>query len=72
MSTMDELIKQITERTGISEEQARGAVELVVEFLKQRLPEPAAGYLDTAITSPKADGAVGGIMDRLGGLFGGK
>ena len=43
---MDELIKQVVERTGISEQQARGAVDTVLGFLKTRLPEPIAGQLD--------------------------
>ena len=73
---MDELIKQVVERTGISEQQARGAVETVVGFLKTRLPEPIAGQLDGLVGG--AGGAVGGLADKagdvlggLGGMFGG-
>jgi hypothetical protein len=71
---MDELIKQVTERTGISESQARTAVDTVLSFLKDRLPAPIAGQLDGLLTG--ASGAVGGITDTagdlLGGLLGGK
>ncbi len=35
---MDQLIKQITDRTGITEDQAKQAVETVLTFLKGRLP----------------------------------
>jgi len=35
---MDELIKRITEKTGISEDQARSAVTTVTGFLKEKLP----------------------------------
>jgi hypothetical protein len=73
---MDELIKQVVERTGISEQQARGAVETVLGFLKNRLPEPIAGQLDGLVGV--AGGAVGGLADKagdvlggLGGMFGG-
>jgi hypothetical protein len=73
---MDDLIKQVTERTGISESQARTAVETVVGFLKERLPAPLAGQVDTVIGG--AGGALGGIADKagdvlggLGGMFGG-
>lgn len=73
---MDELIKQVVERTGISEQQARGAVETVLGFLKTRLPEPIAGHLDSVVGG--AGGAIGGIADKagdvlggLGGMFGG-
>ena len=74
---MEELIKQVTERTGISEQQARGAVETVLGFVKNRLPEPIAGQLDGLVGG--ASGAAGGIagaagdvLGGLGGMFGGK
>lgn len=71
---MDELIKQVTERAGISESQARSAVETVIGFLKDRLPAPIAGQVDGLIGG--AGGAIGGIAntagDVLGGMLGGK
>ena len=35
---MDELVKRITEKTGISEDQARSAVNMVAGLLKEKLP----------------------------------
>ncbi len=74
---MDELIRQVTERTGISESQARTAVETVIGFLKTRLPAPIAGQLDSFVGG--SAGAAGGLADKagdvlggLGGMFGGK
>ncbi|MBC7929466.1 MAG: hypothetical protein H7Z38_02765 [Rubrivivax sp.] len=74
---MDEIVKQVVEKTGISESQARSAVETVVGFLKDRLPAPLAGQVDNALGA--AGGAVGTIADKagdvlggLGGMFGGK
>ena len=74
---MDELVRQVVERTGISEPQARTAVETVVGFLKERLPAPIAGQVDNAVAG--SAGVVGGIADKagdvlggLGGMFGGK
>jgi hypothetical protein len=74
---MEEIIKQVTERAGISEAQARTAVETVVGFLRQRLPEPLAGQLDGLVggATGAAGGLAGGAGDLLGGLggmFGGK
>jgi hypothetical protein len=70
---MDELIKQVTQRSGISESQARTAVETVVGFLKERLPSPLAGQVDGALNS--SAGAIGtgidSIADRAGDLAGG-
>ncbi|HLM57298.1 MAG TPA: hypothetical protein VK422_14385 [Pyrinomonadaceae bacterium] len=75
---MDELIRQVTERTGISEQQARTAVETVLGFLKTRLPAPIAGHLDS-FTGGGAQGQGGGsladqagdVLGGLGGMFGG-
>ncbi|MDQ3556201.1 MAG: HU family DNA-binding protein [Gemmatimonadota bacterium] len=73
---MDQLIQQIVQRTGISEAQARQAVEAVVGHLKGRLPAPLAGQLDKLIGvdgSPAgAKESGGGLPGGLGGLFGGK
>ncbi|HKG15750.1 MAG TPA: hypothetical protein VKB12_20685 [Pyrinomonadaceae bacterium] len=66
---MEELIKQVTERTGISEQQARGAVDTVLGFLKNRLPEPLAGQLDGLVGG--ASGAAGGIAGAAGDVLGG-
>lgn len=66
---MEELIKQVAERTGISEQQARGAVDTVLGFLKNRLPEPIAGQLDGLVGG--AGGAVGGLADKAGDVLGG-
>lgn len=63
---MDELIKQVSERAGISEEQARTAVETVAGFLKERIPAPYNKYVDTFMGT----GEGGGMGDMLGGMFG--
>jgi len=65
---MDELIKQVVERTGISEAQAQTAVTTVLGFLKNRLPEPIAGQLDGLLGG--AAGAAGGLAGGLGGAAG--
>ena len=46
---MEELIKQVTAKTGISEEQARSAVTTVIDFVKNRLPAPIASQVDNVI-----------------------
>ena len=43
---MDEIIKTITEKTGISEEQARQAAQATVEFIKSKIPPMFASQLD--------------------------
>jgi hypothetical protein len=73
---MEELIRQVTERTGISQEQARTAVETVLGHLKKSLPASISGQLDTVIgggTGAVGDlaGRAGDIVGGLGGMFGG-
>ncbi len=67
---MDELVKLVAQRTGIAEDTARTAVDTVVGYLKERLPEPIAGHVDSVLTG-QAGGGVDGIAGKLGGLFGG-
>jgi hypothetical protein len=71
---MDQLIKQVVERTGISEDQARTAVQTVLGFVKDRLPAPIASQVDSVV----GGGAGGGLAEKagdalggLGGMFGG-
>lgn len=73
---MEELIKLVQEKTGLGEDQAKGAVETVIGFMKEKLPEPIAGQLDNLL---KSDADIGGMlnqaqgmMGQLGGLFGKK
>ncbi len=67
---MDEIIKQVAERAGIGEEQARTAVTTVIGFLKERLPAPIAGQLDGVLGTTGGD-AAGGIADTASGVLGG-
>ncbi len=69
---MNELINQITQRTGISENQAQQTVQVVANFLKQRLPGPAAAQLDNFISQGGQGKGMGGSMGQsMGGMFGG-
>jgi uncharacterized protein (DUF2267 family) len=69
---MDELIKQVTAKTGISEEQARAAVNTVLDFVKARLPAPIAGQIENAMSGEGGGigGSVGDMASKVGGLLG--
>jgi uncharacterized protein (DUF2267 family) len=67
---MDELIKLVTQKAGISEAQAKQAVDTVLGFLKQNLPAPLAGQIDAALKGDLS--GLGDIAGSLGGLFGKK
>ena len=68
---MDELIKQVSAKTGISEDQARTAVTTVLGFLKNKLPAPIAGQIDNVLGGGE-DSTAGGLSDlasKAGGFF---
>ena len=63
---MEELINLVVQKTGISHDQAKQAVETVVGFLKQKLPAPIGGQIDGLL----AGGGAQGLVSGLGGPFG--
>ena len=75
---MDELVNLVVQKTGISQDDARKAVEVIVGELKSRLPGPLASHVDAFLA-----GGMGGGMNtlaaeagemlkgKLGNLFGG-
>jgi hypothetical protein len=65
---MEELVKLIVAKTGISEEQARTAIQTVAGFLKERLPAPIAGQVDAVLAGSAPN--LGDVGKSLGGLFG--
>ena len=80
---MDELIKQVQEKTGLPVDKAQGAIETVINFIADKLPEPIAGQVkgfldDDGNGGDGGGGDDGGLMDKakdalggLGGLLGG-
>lgn len=69
---MDELVKLLTEKTGLPDDKARLAVDTVIGFLKQRLPSPVGEQLNTYLSSPTGEGVgekVKGIAQSIGSVF---
>jgi hypothetical protein len=64
-SPMDELVKLVSQKAGITEQQAQTAVTTVLDFVKQKLPPQLASQVD-GVVSGKTD------LSGLGGLFGQK
>lgn len=67
---MQQLINQVTQRTGIPEDKARAAVDTVVGYLKQHLPGPVASQLDSAVSGQAGQGT-GGLAEKAKGMLGG-
>jgi uncharacterized protein (DUF2267 family) len=61
---MDELVKMVAKKVGINEAQAKQAVETVLGFLKDKLPEPIAGQLEAVL-----EGDMSGLDDLAGGVM---
>lgn len=64
---MDQLKAMVSEKAGISEEQSSQAVDMVVSFLKERLPAPVASQIDSVVggqgqSAKKGDGGLGSML----------
>jgi len=57
---MDELVSLIVQKTGISQDDAQKAVQVIIGALKTRLPAPIAAELDTLLASGS-----GGVTNAL-------
>lgn len=64
---MDKLINLVSQKAGISPDQARTAVETVLGFLKDRLPGPLANQVDSAVQDggQDKDSKLGGSIPGL-------
>lgn len=69
---MDEVVKLVSEKTGLSEDMAKVAVEVVVGYLKDKLPQPIAGQLDGILSGAGGGEGLGDLAQGLGGLLGKK
>jgi len=61
---MQELVKKLTEQAGLSEQQANEAIEIVTNFIKEKLPPMMHGVVDNFLG--KGDAKGGGLSDFLG------
>jgi hypothetical protein len=58
-----ELIRMITEKTGLSEDKARLAAETVINYLKGKLPAAVSSQLDSV-----ASGGAGNLGEVAGSV----
>ena len=68
---MDDLVNVISDRAGITEEQARQAVDAVLDVLRERLPGPVATQVEKALKNPDLAKGASDLLDKGKGLFGG-
>jgi uncharacterized protein (DUF2267 family) len=74
---MNELIDLVVQKTGISQDDAQKAVQVVVDALKSKLPAPIAAQVDTFLSGGVSGGVntleaeAGNILkSELGGMLG--
>ena len=64
---MDELKKLLMDQLDLDDLKGSKAVELVVNFLKDKLPENLHGMLDDLLEGGEGGGALDGLKGLLGG-----
>ncbi len=65
---MDELVNVVSQKTGLSHDQAQAAAQAVIDYLKTKLPAPVAGQIDAVLKG----GGMPDLSKGLGGMFGGE
>lgn len=69
---MEEIVKQVAAQTGISQEQAQQAVQIVINTIKSRLPPAFASQVDAVVNGQISENDINQVLGGLGGMFGGK
>jgi hypothetical protein len=67
---MDELVNQVSAKTGVSADTVRQVLTSAAEFVKGKLPPHLAGQVDGFLSGQGGGNPLGGLGDKLGGLFG--
>lgn len=69
---MEELMQAIQQKTGLPADQAQGAAQAALDFLKERLPPGIGDNLEDLIAgnTESISDAVAGVTDNLKGLLG--
>ncbi|HMS65284.1 MAG TPA: DUF2267 domain-containing protein [Ignavibacteria bacterium] len=67
---MEDLVKLVADKTGISPEQAKSAVETVMGFVKEKLPAGMSEQVEAVMSGKDVSGGLaslaGSIKDKLG------
>ena len=67
---MNELVNLIVKKTGIPAATAQTVVNMVIDFLKKKLPAPVAGQIDGLLSNDAnvktAEGALGNVSSMFG------
>lgn len=65
---MEDLIKQLQERAGLSEEQAVKSLETIMDYIKAKVPPMMHPMIDQFLSENKdSDDPLGDMMKNFGG-----
>jgi len=67
---MDELVNQVSAKTGVSADTVKKVLTSAAEFVKAKLPESLAGQVEGFLSGQGGGNPLGGLGDKLGGMFG--
>ncbi len=67
---MNELVNLVVKKTGLPQATAQQVVQIVVDFIKKRLPAPVGAQIDGLLSNEgavqQAEGMLGGLASKLG------
>ncbi len=66
----NELVKMVANKIGVSEDKANTAVETVLGYVKDKLPQPIANQVNNVIEGGSSSAS--GIAGKVGSMFGGE
>jgi hypothetical protein len=69
---MNELVNLIVTKTGIPQATAQTAVQMIVDFLKQKLPAPVGAQIDGLLSNEGNVQQAEGIFGKIASWFGKK
>ena len=69
---MNELINLVSQKAGLTEGKAKLAVDVVISYLKEKLPAPIASQIESALGRESLPGEANSFAKGVGGLFGKK
>ncbi len=67
---MEQIVRLVAERAGISEDAAQTAVQTVLTFVEDKLPGPVAEQIKAALEGGVDADVAQQALGALGGLFG--
>jgi hypothetical protein len=72
---MDQLVQELSQKTGLSQDKSQEVVNVVVNHLKAKLPEPVGNAMDSYLNTGSVDSgtlteAAKAVASGLGGMFG--